>query len=232
MIDQFAGCGSVPVGELCKCKERVTGRICNECKPLYWNLTITNPEGCQECDCFIDGTVSGLDTCEHKSGNCHCKPHTMGRQCRECKDGTFDLDGSSLFGCKDCSCDVGGSWKSECDKISGQCKCHPRVTGRACTQPLTTHYFPTLHQFQYEYEDGHQPSGALVRYQSNDQDFPEFSSKGYAVFADIQNEVRNELTVVKSSVYRVVIRYMNPNEKNVTASILIQSENPLEVDQK
>ncbi|EDV96510.1 laminin subunit alpha [Drosophila grimshawi] len=231
VIEQFAGCGSVPVGELCKCKERVTGRICNECKPLYWNLTVSNADGCQECDCYIDGTVSGLDTCAPKSGKCHCKPHTMGRQCHECRDGTFDLDGSSLFGCKDCSCDVGGSWKSECDKISGQCKCHPRVTGRACTQPLTTHYFPTLHQFQYEYEDGSQPSGAQVRYQYDDAIFPDFSSKGYAVFNDIQNEVRNDLTVFKSSVYRIVIRYKNPNEKNVTASILIQSENPLEVDQ-
>ncbi|XP_034480299.1 laminin subunit alpha [Drosophila innubila] len=231
VIDQFAGCGSVPVGELCKCKERVTGRICNECKPLYWNLTISNSEGCQECDCFIDGTISGLDTCASKSGNCHCKPHTTGRRCNECRDGTFDLDGSSLFGCKDCSCDVGGSWKSECDKVTGQCKCHPRINGRACTQPLTTHYFPTLHQFQYEYEDGSQPSGAQVRYQYDDEVFPGFSSKGYAVFSDIQNEVRNELTVFKSSVYRIVIRYMNSNEKNVTASILIQSENPLEVDQ-
>ncbi|ALC44510.1 LanA [Drosophila busckii] len=177
VIDQFAGCGSVPV------------------------------EGCEECDCFIDGTISGLDTCAPKSGNCFCKPHTMGRQCNECKDGTFDLDGSSLFGCKDCNCDVGGSQsRSVCDKTSGQCKCHPRITGRACTQPLTTHYFPTLHQFQYD-------------------------SKGYAVFNDIQNEVRSELTVFKSTLYRIIIRYMNPNDKNITASILIQSENPLEVDQ-
>lgn len=45
----FLGCGTttVPKGELCKCKERVTGRICNECKPLYWNLNISEPEGCR-----------------------------------------------------------------------------------------------------------------------------------------------------------------------------------------
>lgn len=45
----FLGCGTttVPKGELCKCKERVTGRICNECKPLYWNLNISDPEGCR-----------------------------------------------------------------------------------------------------------------------------------------------------------------------------------------
>lgn len=106
------------------------------------------------------------------------------------------------------------------------------MTGRDCTQPLTTHYFPTLHQFQYEYEDGLQPSGAQVRYQYNEEVFPGYSSKGYAVFNDIQNEVRYELAVFKSSVYRIVIRYVNLNNFNVTASILIQSENPLEVDQK
>ncbi|XP_037946379.1 laminin subunit alpha-like [Teleopsis dalmanni] len=231
VIDKFAGCGSVPIGELCQCKERVTGRICNDCKPLYWNLNISNPDGCEVCDCWVDGTIAAMDTCLSKSGQCTCKPHTQGRTCKECRDGTYDLDGASLFGCKDCNCDVGGSWKTECDKMTGQCVCHPRVTGRACTQPLTTHYFPTLHQFQYEYEDGSQPSGAQVRYQYDEDVFPDFSSKGYAVFNDIQNEVRNDLNVFKSSVYRIVIRYVNPNPENVTANILIQSENPLEVDQ-
>lgn len=232
VIDKFAGCGSVPVGELCQCKERVTGRICNECMPLYWSLNISNPDGCEVCDCYSDGTIATLDTCNTKTGQCACKPYTQGRTCNDCKDGTYDLDGSSLYGCKDCNCDVGGAWKSECDKNTGQCKCHPRITGRDCTQPLTTHYFPTLHQFQYEYEDGSQPSGAQVRYQYDEEIFPGYSSKGYAVFNDIQNEVRNELTVFKSSLYRIVIRYVNLNDFNVTASILIQSENPLEVDQK
>nr|AAA28662.1 laminin A chain [Drosophila melanogaster] len=231
VIDKFAGCGSVPVGELCKCKERVTGRICNECKPLYWNLNISNTEGCEICDCWTDGTISALDTCTSKSGQCPCKPHTQGRRCQECRDGTFDLDSASLFGCKDCSCDVGGSWQSVCDKISGQCKCHPRITGLACTQPLTTHFFPTLHQFQYEYEDGSLPSGTQVRYDYDEAAFPGFSSKGYVVFNAIQNDVRNEVNVFKSSLYRIVLRYVNPNAENVTATISVTSDNPLEVDQ-
>ena len=46
VIEAFAGCGSVPKGELCQCKERVKGRICNECKPLYWNMQTSNPLGC------------------------------------------------------------------------------------------------------------------------------------------------------------------------------------------
>ncbi len=35
---------------LCTCKDRVAGRICNTCKPLYWNLQKWFPEGCDgEC---------------------------------------------------------------------------------------------------------------------------------------------------------------------------------------
>lgn len=232
VIAKFAGCGSVPAGELCQCKERVHGRICDKCRPLYWNLNASNPHGCQDCECFIDGTIGALDTCDTKSGQCACKPSVTGRQCSECKDGTFDLFGASLFGCKDCGCDIGGSANNVCNKETGQCKCHPRVTGRTCTYPLTTHYFPTLYQFQYEYEDGYTPSGAQVRYQFHEDVFPEFSKRGYAVFSGLQNEVINEVAIHKSSVYRLVIRYKNPTSENVIAQILITPDNPTELEQK
>ena len=44
---ELGGCDVVPAGTLCTCKEKVTGRICDICKPLYWNLQNYNPEGCQ-----------------------------------------------------------------------------------------------------------------------------------------------------------------------------------------
>ena len=40
------GCANVAPGTLCTCKERVTGRICDTCKPLFWNLDGNNPLGC------------------------------------------------------------------------------------------------------------------------------------------------------------------------------------------
>ncbi|XP_050097931.1 laminin subunit alpha isoform X1 [Anopheles aquasalis] len=232
VIARFAGCGSVPAGELCQCKERVHGRICDKCRPLYWNLTATNPHGCQDCECFIDGTIGALDTCDTKTGQCACKPSVKGRQCAECKDGTFDLFGSSLFGCKDCGCDIGGAANKVCNKETGQCRCHPRVSGRTCSFPLTTHYYPTLYQFQFEYEDGYTQSGAQVRYQFHEDIFPEFSSRGYAVMSSLQNEIFNEVNVVKSSVYRLVIRYKNPNAESIIATILITPDNPTELEQK
>lgn len=194
-------------------------------------MTIANPDGCEECDCFIDGTMGALDTCDSGSGQCSCKPWAGGRSCSECKDGTFDLYGGSLFGCKDCGCDIGGSAHNVCNKANGQCKCHPRIAGRTCKFPLTTHFYPTLFQFQYEYEDGYTPYGTQVRYQFDEALFPDYSKKGYAVFSPLQNEVINEVSIAKSSVYRLVIRYINPNNENVIGQILITSDNPLEVDQ-
>lgn len=231
VIAKFAGCGSVPEGELCQCKERVTGRICNECKPLYWNLTVANPHGCEECNCLEEGTIAALDTCNTKTGQCPCKPSIQSRDCSECRDGSFDLNGPNLFGCKDCGCDIGGAISNVCDKKSGQCRCHGRVTGRTCNQPMQVHYYPTLYQFQFEYEDGRNPTGGIARYHFDENIFPNFSKKGYAVFSTLQNEILNEIDVIKSSVYRMVIRYVSRGEDNVVGQIYITSENPNEVDQ-
>lgn len=221
----------MPAGELCQCKERVQGRICDQCRPLYWNLNASNPDGCEECECFTDGTISALDTCDTRSGQCSCKQNVQGRKCDQCADGAFDMFGGSLFGCRSCDCDIGGSANPVCNKETGECKCHPRITGRDCTRPLNLHYYPTLYQFKYEYEDGSTSTGAQVRYQFDEEVFPEFSKIGYAVFSQLQNEVHNEVNILKSSVYRMIIRYLNPTTENVVAEILIQSDNPINPDQ-
>lgn len=118
MLSTFAGCGSLPLGELCQCKPRVQGRICDECRELYWNLQSTNPDGCQgivdlfenyirscltiffsECDCFMPGVLSGVGVCNPKSGQCVCKPSATSRRCDECSEGFYSLNENSLFGC-------------------------------------------------------------------------------------------------------------------------------------
>lgn len=85
----------------------------------------------------------------------------------------------------ECDCDIGGSIDNNCDKITGQCRCHSRVEGRRCDQPIRAHYFPTLHQFQYEVEEGLTQSGP-VRYRNSEQAFPGYSWKGYVVFSSLQ----------------------------------------------
>lgn len=99
MVAEFAGCGSVPAGELCKCKDRVQGRICDQCRPLYWNLHLNNPEGCEKCDCHIPGVLGGIGVCDLTSGQCVCKPSVYARGCTECIDGTYNLSAENLFGC-------------------------------------------------------------------------------------------------------------------------------------
>lgn len=116
----FAGCDKVPKGELCSCKERVTGRICNECQLTFWNLQYFNEKGCEglflftifllkkinehlcnvECGCYLPGTLSSLSDCDDISGQCQCKAHVSGRNCTQCKAGYFNLQLWNQFGCQ------------------------------------------------------------------------------------------------------------------------------------
>lgn len=191
----------------------------------------TNPDGCEDCDCLTDGTIGALDTCEIKSGQCSCKKFVGGRRCTECIDGTFDLFGTSLFGCKPCGCDIGGSASPVCNKMNGECRCHPRISSRDCSRPLQLHFYPTLYQLKYEYEDGATSTGAQVRYQFDEEVFPEFSKIGYAVLSQLQSEITNEFNIQKSSVYRLIVRYLNRGNESIVADISIQSENTINLDQ-
>ncbi|XP_047345121.1 laminin subunit alpha isoform X1 [Vespa velutina] len=232
IVETFQGCGSLPAGELCQCKDRVEGRICNKCKPLYWNLQPHNTEGCEECQCNIPGVIGSIGECDVKSGQCICKPGVTDRSCTRCIDGTYNLQENNLFGCSDCNCDIGGSVSSICDKQTGQCQCQPRVTGLTCKEPLKAHYFPTLHQFQYEVEDGRTSSNSQVRYGFLEEYFPGYSWKGYAVFSALQDEIIQNVYIYKSSLYRMVIRYVNPNNEPILGTIKITPDSPVEVEQQ
>ncbi|CAH2227088.1 jg4806 [Pararge aegeria aegeria] len=129
-----------------------------------------------------------------------------------------------------CDCDIGGSIDNNCDKNTGQCRCHSRVDGRRCDRPIRAHYFPTLHQFQYEAEEGLTQSGP-VRYRNSEDVFPGYSWKGYVVFSILQNEVINVVLISKSSLYRMVIKYANPLKDIVTASIIITPESVVDTKQ-
>ncbi|EFN79905.1 laminin subunit alpha [Harpegnathos saltator] len=232
IVATFQGCGSLPPGELCQCKDRVEGRICNQCKPLYWNLQPYNPDGCEKCHCNIFGVIGGIGECDTKTGQCICKPGVTDRECSRCVDGTYNLQERNIFGCSDCACDVGGSVSPICDKQTGQCPCQPRVTGLTCKEPLKAHYFPTLHQYQYEAEDGRTPSGSRVRYGFTDDHFPGYSWKGYAVFSALQDKIILDVDIIKSSLYRMVLRYVNPNNEPILGIITIIPDNPSEVEQQ
>lgn len=109
-----------------------------------------------------------------------------------------------------CNCDLGGSASPYCDKYEGQCDCRPRITGRSCDMPLTTHYFPTLYQFQHEAEDGTTMNGGPVRFSYNETQFPDFSWRGYAVYSQLQVYDNIRLLFVSSvleSMWKVLMEY-------------------------
>ncbi|CAG0898967.1 unnamed protein product [Cyprideis torosa] len=230
--ETFGGCGTLPVGELCECKERVTGRICDTCKPLYWNLQVNNPYACEDCNCFQPGVLANLMECDSRYGQCTCKLFVTGRQCQSCIDGFYNMTDNNALGCQDCQCNIGGSVsRYACDKQSGQCSCRPKVHGKRCDEPIDTYYFPTLHQYKYEIEDGITPAGGPARFGYDEAQFPGFSWRGYAAFNQLQEEVLQDVTIPKSKsslyrfILRFILRYVNPGPDMVLARIKMDPAN-------
>ncbi|CAJ0953978.1 unnamed protein product, partial [Mesorhabditis belari] len=217
----FGGCDKVAPGELCSCRKHVTGRICDQCKPTYWDLQYHHPDGCIGCDCNLPGTLSMLNSCEEKNGQCVCKRHVGGRSCDKCADGYYNMKAHNQLGCEPCNCDLGGALRSECDPSTGQCKCRPRVGGLKCDKPIDNHYFPTLWHNMYEAEDGHNMENRPVRFSSDASQFPNFSWRGYAVFSPIQEKIIMDIDISKSSVYRVLLRYHNPTQVPIQAILAV-----------
>ena len=219
LIAQFGGCDKVQEGKLCECKERVKGRICNQCKDLYWNLQINNSFGCEDCLCNRNGTIGGIGLCNTESGQCDCKENVKGRVCDSCKDETYGLSAGNLFGCVDCKCDIGGAIHQVCNKTNGNCFCKPRIRGQRCTEPIDVTYFPTFYQYQYEAEDWRNPTGSPARFGYDGSVFSEYSWRGYATFTDLQKEIITNLTIQKPSIYRVIIRFVNLNSETISGSL-------------
>ncbi|CAJ0584396.1 unnamed protein product, partial [Mesorhabditis spiculigera] len=217
----FAGCDKVAPGELCSCRKHVTGRICDQCKPTYWDLQYHHPDGCISCDCNLPGTLSMLNSCDGKTGQCVCKRHVGGRACDKCGEGYYNMRAHNQLGCEPCNCDLGGSLRGECDSSSGQCKCRPRVGGLKCDEPIDNHYFPTLWHNIYEAEDGHNIDNRPVRFSTDESQFKNFSWRGYAVFSPIQEKIILDIDISKSSVYRVLLHYHNPTTVPITAILAV-----------
>jgi len=94
-------------------------------------LSASDANGCQPCNCNVDGTVGGSAQCNRVNGQCSCKSNVMGLRCNQCIDGTTGLDGSNPDGCSMCQCDALGS--TGCDSL-GTCQCKSGVTGTRCDQ--------------------------------------------------------------------------------------------------
>ncbi|XP_059144333.1 laminin subunit alpha-like [Physella acuta] len=225
------GCGSVTVGRLCECKDLVIGRNCDTCKTGYWNLNRNNPGGCEECNCHSPGTLAGVNRCDMLTGQCECKPRVGGRDCNRCLDGYYNLQENNPFGCVDCNCDRGGSVRMACDKTTGQCQCKQRVTGQKCDKAITGNFVPTLHQYKFEVEDGVTPEGARIKYGYDENIFPNFSWRGYGILTKVQPEVKLDVNIRSPSLYQIIYRFTNREDKLIKGKVTLTSDSPTEITQ-
>ncbi|XP_047186725.1 laminin subunit alpha-5 isoform X2 [Scophthalmus maximus] len=199
-----------PVGQ-CECRHHVEGPACDTCKPLYWNLSPDTPDGCSNCECHTAGTLSGVAECAQETGQCHCKPNACSGTCSTCKDGYYNLQEHSYFGCQGCQCDIGGSAGQSCGERNGRCRCRPNVEGAKCNLPRPDHYFPDLHHLKFEIEEGTMLDGRPVRFGYDPLEFRDFSWRGYALMSAIQTAVKLQVYVSEADVYltRFILRYVN-----------------------
>ena len=94
----------------------------------YWNFTVENPDGCQQCTCSRLGTVDSGGGCNEQTGECECKANVARvRDCDQCKPEHYGLSESDPEGCKPCDCDLGGAYNNQCDVVTGQCLCRPNI---------------------------------------------------------------------------------------------------------
>lgn len=224
----LGGCG-VTGTHHCKCKDRVIGRTCDTCKPGFWNLDAQNPLGCIHCQCHPDGVIGGFNMCNEKTGQCLCKSAVTGRKCGQCSVGTYKFEGRNPFGCRACNCNLGGSMSMDCDKITGQCQCKARIEGDKCDTPERGYYFPSLYQHKYEIEDGYQPGGGKAHFAFNEQEFPGFSWKGYAIMSVKQNKVTLDIDIKRPTLHRILIRYINKEKRTIHGKITITPKAQVEM---
>uniref|UniRef100_A0A8C4F0L3 Laminin subunit alpha 3 n=1 Tax=Dicentrarchus labrax TaxID=13489 RepID=A0A8C4F0L3_DICLA len=114
------------VGGQCPCRQHIIGRQCTKCATGYY-----------ACEC-------GRRLCDEVTGRCICPPQTVKPSCDACQSQTFSYH--PLLGCEGCECSPNGIKANagpDCDRITGQCTCKPRIWGRQCDRCAPGYYrFP------------------------------------------------------------------------------------------
>ncbi|NXN95811.1 LAMC3 protein, partial [Rhinopomastus cyanomelas] len=93
---------------------------------------------CIPCQCHGNVDPNAVGNCDPMSGRClRCVHNTTGERCESCLPGFFGdaLSPDPAGKCAPCDCNPDGSAPGPegCDPVTGQCRCLPHVTGRACS---------------------------------------------------------------------------------------------------
>ena len=131
------------------------GQYCDNCDVNFWGNPREIGGSCERCDCNgnIDFNVNFShkithlsisqipESCDAATGEClKCLHNTGGDQCEHCLDGFFG--DAQVRSCQRCVCNQLGTNQEAgpCDRITGQCPCHPNVQGLQCDQCAPLHY--------------------------------------------------------------------------------------------
>uniref|UniRef100_A0A6J0SY58 Laminin subunit alpha-3 n=1 Tax=Pogona vitticeps TaxID=103695 RepID=A0A6J0SY58_9SAUR len=110
-----------PMGGQCSCKPNIIGRRCSRCQTGYYGFPF-----CKPCSC-------GRRLCDDITGKCICPPQTVKPRCEVCVRQHFGYH--PLTGCEGCNCSrkgVTNTMNPECNKVNGQCRCRPGISGQRC----------------------------------------------------------------------------------------------------
>ena len=231
----FPGCNKdlrVASRIICPCKDFVHGSQCEKCKDRYFGLGSDSEKGCSPCQCNRDGTLNELDICEQNNGQCHCKLFVDASSCNECKRGFYQLERNNIFGCESCGCQPGSSYDNYCDRITGQCRCLPHIVGAKCDQPEIGHFVPDLHQLRFEIENGYGKNQKPVRYGFDNDQFANFTWKGYVNLNQNTGEVAQNISVSKPGTFRMIIRYLNKNPNITELFVRVRHMQDPDVDEQ
>ncbi|OWK02515.1 hypothetical protein Celaphus_00010509 [Cervus elaphus hippelaphus] len=143
-------------GHCQRCLHHSHGAGCAHCRPGFHGSAL-RPGGCRRecvgCSCDPRGTSPvrcppGAEACfcDLVSGQCPCRPHTLGRDCSRCAPLFWNLGGPR--GCEPCSCHARHTLQPGCHPVSqpvlrvarsrgrvtGQCPCRAGFGGRTCSR--------------------------------------------------------------------------------------------------
>ncbi|KAH0619227.1 hypothetical protein JD844_019053 [Phrynosoma platyrhinos] len=121
----FSDCDSL-TGFCTGCMYNTAGPRCEVCAPGFYGDAVV-AKNCTDCNCLSCGTES----CDPRTGQCHCKPGVTGQHCDRCQEGHYGYE--TCLGCQRCDCDI-GSVSRDCHAQNGQCRCNPGVSGSRCQQ--------------------------------------------------------------------------------------------------
>ena len=154
-----------------------------------------------ECNCSATGAVSAV--CDPASGVCGCKPNIVGDNCDRCLPNYYQPNPASGEGCLPCNCDLGGSYSTQCDILTGRCACREGIQGRTCSDTIAGYFYPSVDYLRLEAEDV--VSNPIIEPSGENE---MFTGTGFAHIVNATDRLAlGNLTVPVSGSYEAVLRY-------------------------